>query len=45
MINLFLALVLEGYNETLKENEAVISPDQMNELLEKWSLYESHGTG
>jgi hypothetical protein len=27
MINLFLALVVEGYLETLKENEAVVNPE------------------
>jgi len=27
MMNLFLAMVVEGYYDTLKENEAVLSPD------------------
>lgn len=29
MINLFLAMVVEGFLETLKENEAVINPNTL----------------
>ena len=29
MVNLFLAMVVEGYLETLRENEAAISPNKL----------------
>ncbi len=45
MINLFLALVVEGYSDTLAENEAVISPSSLEEFIEKWSEYDPQGTG
>lgn len=45
LINLFLAVVVGGYIDSKKENEAIISPSQMDELLEKWAEYDPHGTG
>lgn len=45
MINLFLALVIEGYLETLRENETIISPSMFETLLDKWSEYDPEGTG
>ena len=45
MINLLLAVVVEGYTECRKENDAVITPSQMDDFLNKWSEYDPHGTG
>lgn len=45
MTNLFLAIVIEGYLETLKESDALINPFQMEEIIEKWSEYDPQGTG
>lgn len=45
LTNLFLAVVVGGYIESKKENEAVISPAQMDEFLEKWAEYDPQGTG
>ncbi|KAL4473885.1 hypothetical protein ABPG74_022749 [Tetrahymena malaccensis] len=45
IINLFLALVIEGFFDTLKENEAVISPEVLESIIEKWSVYDQNGTG
>lgn len=45
VMNLFLAVVVEGYLESLKEQEAVINPCQMEELLDKWAEYDPEGTG
>lgn len=45
VIYLFLAVVIGGYAESKKENEAVITPNQMEEFLDKWSEYDPQGTG
>ena len=45
IMNLFLAVVVEGYLESLKEQEAVINPNQMEELLDKWAEYDPTGSG
>lgn len=45
LMNLFLAVVVGGYHESKKENEAVISPVQMDEFLDKWAEYDPQGTG
>jgi len=45
LINLFLAIVVGGYIESKKENEAVIPPGQMDEFLDKWAEYDPQGTG
>ena len=45
LINLFLAVVVGGYIDSKKENEALISPAQMDEFLEKWAEYDPQGTG
>lgn len=44
-INLFLAVIVEGYIESLKENEAIITPNQMEEFIDKWAEYDPTGTG
>lgn len=45
LINLFLAIVVGGYVESKKESEAVISPNQMEEFLDKWAEYDPQGDG
>ena len=45
LVNLFLAIVVGGYIESKKENEAVITPGQMDEFLDKWAEYDPQGTG
>eukprot|EP00357_Protocruzia_adherens_P002279 CAMPEP_0115018076 /NCGR_PEP_ID=MMETSP0216-20121206/28549_1 /TAXON_ID=223996 /ORGANISM="Protocruzia adherens, Strain Boccale" /LENGTH=525 /DNA_ID=CAMNT_0002389119 /DNA_START=329 /DNA_END=1906 /DNA_ORIENTATION=- len=45
IMNLFVAVVLEGFSESTKENEASITPQQYEEFVEMWSLYDEEGTG
>lgn len=45
LISLFLAIVVGGYVQSKKENEAIISPAQMEEFLEKWAEYDPTGSG
>ena len=45
MMNLFITVVVEGYSDSVKENEAIITPTQIDEFLMKWSDYDPHGTG
>lgn len=40
MANLFIAMAIEGYFETLLEEEAVINPIQLKEFLTRWSEYD-----
>jgi hypothetical protein len=44
-MNLFIAVVVEGYLESLKEIEACISPSQIQQFLNKWAEYDKLGTG
>ena len=45
MLNLILANVIEGYSKLRKENEALLTPSLIKQLLEKWSEYDPKGTG
>ena len=45
VLNLLLAVVVEGFAESKKENDAVINPAQIDEFLDKWSEYDPQGTG
>jgi hypothetical protein len=45
IVNLFLAIVIEGFFEILLENEAIINKSQLFEFLIKWSDYDPEGTG
>lgn len=40
-----MAIVIEGYNDTLKENNAIFNPGQVEELLDKWSQFDPEATG
>lgn len=40
VLNLFLALVIEGFLDTLRESEAIISPDSLENIIEKWTAYD-----
>jgi len=44
-INLFVAVVLEGFSESEKESESIISPELTDLLLEHWSEYDPSGSG
>lgn len=45
VLNLLLAVVVEGFAESKKENDAVINPSQIDEFLDKWAEYDPKGTG
>lgn len=40
-----MAVIVEGYSETIKENNAIISPEKVEEVLEKWCIYDTDGSG
>ena len=44
-MNLFVAVVLQGFQESTKENEAAIVPMQYELFLEKWNQYDNEGIG
>ena len=44
-MNLFIAVVLQGYDMSLRENEAELKPSDLNEFVEKWSEYDPSGSG
>lgn len=44
-MNLFIAVVLQGYDMSLRENEAELKPSDLNEFVEKWSEYDPTGSG
>ncbi|CAD8171918.1 unnamed protein product [Paramecium octaurelia] len=45
MISLFLAMIIESYQDCLLENTAVINPYQIEDFFLKWSDYDPKGTG
>ena len=45
MISLFLAMIIETYQECLLENTAVINPYQIEDFFLKWSDYDPKGSG
>ena len=45
VFNLFLAIVLDCYNEIIKESNAIISQNQIDTFLIKWAEFDHNGTG
>ena len=45
MLNLFIAVVLEGFSSTNKEHTGVVTSEHFNELLDAWMYYDSSGEG
>ena len=45
IINLFMAIVIEGYFISENEHESIINQKHIEELLLKWSEYDPNGTG
>jgi hypothetical protein len=45
MLNLFIAVVLEGFSSTNKEHTGVVTSEHFQELLNKWEFYDPHATG
>ena len=44
-MNLFIAVVIQGYNMPIRENHAELMPNHIEEFIEKWSLYDPKATG
>lgn len=45
IINLFVAIVIEGYVISESEHESIINQKHIEELINKWSEYDPKGTG
>lgn len=45
MLNLFIAVVLEGYSSTNKMHQGAVKSDDYELLLEKWVDYDYNATG
>lgn len=45
IFNLFLAIVLNCYNEIIIENEAIISSTKIDFFLTKWAEFDPDATG
>ena len=44
VMNLYVAVVLECFSESSKENQAAISPNNFEEFVQKWSEYDPNAT-
>ncbi len=44
-MNLFVAVVIQGYEMSFRENEAELLPKHIDELIDKWSEYDPKATG
>ena len=45
MLNLFIAVVLEGFSSTNKEHTGVVTSQHYNEFIEKWTFYDEEASG
>lgn len=45
MLNLFIAVVLEGFSSTNKEHTGAVTSEHFNELIELWVDYDHKATG
>lgn len=45
VLNLIIAVVLEGFSSTNKEHTGLVSSQHFNELVEKWTFYDEEATG
>ena len=45
MLNLFIAVVLEGFSSTNKEHTGVVTSEHFNELLDAWMFFDNSGDG
>jgi len=44
-MNLFIVVVIQGYQLSLKENEAELLPRHIDTIIEKWAEYDPDATG
>ena len=45
MLNLFIAVVLEGFSQVNSQHVGFINSTHFNEFLDKWSFYDKEATG
>jgi hypothetical protein len=45
MLNLFIAVVLEGYMATLKDHIGIVSAEMLDDLVDTWVDYDPEATG
>jgi hypothetical protein len=45
ILNLFIAIILNGYFETRDQDEQVLSPDLLSVFQDSWSHFDQDGTG
>ena len=45
MLNLFIAVVLEGFSSTNKEHTGLVTSENYAEFIDKWLTYDSEATG
>lgn len=45
MLNLFIAVVLEGFSSTNKEHTGVVTSEDYNMFVEKWLQFDPEATG
>jgi len=45
MLNLFIAVVLEGYMATLKDHIGIVSTEMLDDLVDTWVDYDPEATG
>lgn len=45
VMNLFVAVVIEGFSASTWENTGVVTSWDYQELIKKWSIYDPNATG
>ena len=45
MLNLFIAVVIEGFSSTNKEHTGVVTQKDYMNFIDKWLLYDREATG
>lgn len=45
VLNLFVAVILEGFDKTLKNEESHLKPLEISDFIELWKEYDPNATG
>jgi hypothetical protein len=45
MMNLFIAVIIEGYASTNKEHTGIVTSENFKDLIFKWMFYDKNATG
>ena len=45
ILNLFVAVVIEGFSASTRENSGIVTSQDFQFFIQKWSVYDPNATG